>query len=361
MLTSMMFSDKEAINKYRISRALHKPIKQSNLFDALVTIFEGTNEQLTEEFNEQITIEEQKEANKVSYRVLVVEDNPTNQKVVSYMLKQMNAIIDIASNGREAFNILKHTNYDVVFMDCQMPEMDGFEATRRIREYEKEHNKPHALIIAMTANALQGDREKCLLSGMDDYIAKPVNPKDIQAAFGKWLHGKTQEDREKNKPIVGDVKMQDESILTNDNNYMNVSVEAKDKNEQPKPSVPREGDPDYVVLDKERLELLKGLDEDDASLVDVFILSYIEDGERLIKEMENAYNNKDPKALKEAAHELKGGSGNVGCRICQSICFDLEMKGRNLDLSEVDVLLGKLKVEFEKAKIALAEYLAENI
>lgn len=361
MLTSMMFNDKEAIQKYKISRSLHKPIKQSNLFDALITIFEGTSEQLSEELNAQITIEEEKRQHNVSYRVLVVEDNPTNQKVVSYMLKQMNAIIDIASNGREALNILKHTNYDIVFMDCQMPEMDGFEATKKIREYEKENNKPHSLIIAMTANALQGDREKCLLSGMDDYIAKPVNPKDIQAAFDKWLNSK--ENVQKTEPIISDIEIKDVDIIIDENDVpkQQITEVKNENNSQVKQSVPKEGDPDYVVLDKERLQLLKGLDEDDAGLVDVFILSYIEDGERLIKEMETAYNNKDPKALKEAAHELKGGSGNVGCRICQSICFDLEMKGRNSDLTDVDKLIDKLKVEFENAKLALGEYLAENI
>ncbi|HOP49648.1 MAG TPA: PAS domain S-box protein [Ignavibacteriales bacterium] len=360
MLTSMMFNDKDAMHKYKIFRSLHKPIKQSNLFDTLITIFEGSTEQLEGEIDKITDTSRNSEIPDRSYRVLVVEDNPTNQKVVSYMLKQFNCIIDIASNGREAFNILKGTSYDVVFMDCQMPEMDGFEATRRIREYERDYNKPHSLIIAMTANALQGDKEKCLLSGMDDYIAKPVNPKDIQFAFEKWLYNQSKEEIKNIKPVVAP-NIKDENIIEVEEIHVEKTAEDKEYEEKAKKMVAREGDPDYIVLDVQRLELLKGLDEDDSSLIDVFILSYIEDGERLIKEMEKAYANKDPLALKEAAHEMKGGSGNVGAKICQSVCYDLEMKGRNLDLTDVDKLLEKLKEEFEKAKIALSEYLAENI
>ncbi|HEY0947293.1 MAG TPA: response regulator [Opitutaceae bacterium] len=117
-------------------------------------------------------------------RVLLVEDNPVNQRVARAMLEKMSLHPDLASHGREALEALERTHYDVVFMDVQMPEMDGLTATREIRARLPRERQP--LIIAMTANALSGDREKCLEAGMDDYLAKPVRPDDLRARLEHW-------------------------------------------------------------------------------------------------------------------------------------------------------------------------------
>jgi CheY-like chemotaxis protein len=118
-------------------------------------------------------------------RLLVVDDNPVNQKVAATMLEKLGYRVDVAANGREALEVLARIHYDLVFMDCQMPEMDGFEATGVIRQREQEWG--HIPIIAMTANAMAEDRACCLASGMDDYISKPVQLKDVSAMARRWL------------------------------------------------------------------------------------------------------------------------------------------------------------------------------
>jgi signal transduction histidine kinase/CheY-like chemotaxis protein len=120
-----------------------------------------------------------------SAQVLVVEDNPVNQKVIVLLLKRMGCQTDVADDGRQAVEAVKEKNYDLVLMDCQMPEMDGFEATRLIRE--READERHTPIVALTANALQGERERCLTAGFDDYIAKPVSLRDLSQRLCRWL------------------------------------------------------------------------------------------------------------------------------------------------------------------------------
>ncbi len=124
--------------------------------------------------------------NLTGLRVLVVEDNASNQLVAQHMLRKLGCQADLVGNGAEAVDTLRHIEYDIVLMDCQMPEMDGFEATRRIRSHEG--GARHVPIVAMTANALAGDRERCLAVGMDDYLTKPVHVVALAVALAKWAH-----------------------------------------------------------------------------------------------------------------------------------------------------------------------------
>jgi CheY-like chemotaxis protein/HPt (histidine-containing phosphotransfer) domain-containing protein len=117
-------------------------------------------------------------------RVLLVEDQEVNQRVACLRLEQMGCRVDVAANGLEAVKMVAMLPYDVVFMDCQMPELDGYEATKRIRESET--SAARLPIVAMTAHAMQGDRQRCLDSGMDDYISKPVVPDALYAALMRW-------------------------------------------------------------------------------------------------------------------------------------------------------------------------------
>jgi CheY-like chemotaxis protein len=118
-------------------------------------------------------------------RVLVAEDNPVNQRVAVRMLERLGLQADVARDGRAALRRLADQPYALVLMDCQMPELDGFEATARIRASEPLDQ--HVPIVAMTASAMRGDRERCLAAGMDDYIAKPVRIEDLEAVLGRWL------------------------------------------------------------------------------------------------------------------------------------------------------------------------------
>jgi len=128
-------------------------------------------------------------------RVLLVEDNPVNQRVATLMLKKFQTRITLAGDGREALSYLSKEGYDVVLMDCQMPELDGFETTRQIRQSEKANvwpGRPRQLIVAMTANAMAGDRERCLDSGMDDYIPKPLRPEQIQKVIERAMRERSE-------------------------------------------------------------------------------------------------------------------------------------------------------------------------
>ncbi|MCP9451922.1 MAG: response regulator, partial [Nitrospira sp.] len=119
--------------------------------------------------------------------ILLVEDNPVNQKVAVKMLEKLGCRVDVAGNGKEAVEAMERIRYTLVFMDCQMPEMDGFEATRIIRE--REGAARHTPIIAMTANAMAEDRERCLRAGMDDFLSKPVTAQTLTAVLNRWLAG----------------------------------------------------------------------------------------------------------------------------------------------------------------------------
>ena len=116
--------------------------------------------------------------------VLLVDDNAVNQKVGAKMLEKMGCRVDMASNGLEAVDAWARVPYEIIFMDCQMPEMDGYEATAEIRRREPAGSR--IPICALTANAMQGDREKCLKAGMDDYVSKPMKPDDLRAVLARW-------------------------------------------------------------------------------------------------------------------------------------------------------------------------------
>ncbi|ETW95964.1 MAG: hypothetical protein ETSY1_28530, partial [Candidatus Entotheonella factor] len=162
---------------------VNKPVRQAHLYDGIALAIRRQSVSYS-----QAPLAPPGQAdtpNQISAKVLVAEDNVVNQKIAKRMLEKIGCRVDIVANGHEAVHAIANRAYDVLFMDCEMPEMDGFEATSAIRESESQ-DIGRLPIIAMTANAMQGDRERCLAAGMDDYVGKPVRLDDLLAVLQKW-------------------------------------------------------------------------------------------------------------------------------------------------------------------------------
>ena len=185
--------DAKRFEEAGFSAYLLKPVTPSQLLDALSMIrgahLDGTltplitRHTLAESQPASLSASTEKDKG-MRCRILVVEDNVVNQKMAVRMLEKMGCSVDVAGNGLEAVRMVEQLSYDLVFMDCQMPEMDGYEATAEIRR--RQGSSKHTPIVAMTANAMQGDRERCIDAGMDDYVAKPVKKEAVSEAIEKW-------------------------------------------------------------------------------------------------------------------------------------------------------------------------------
>ena len=189
LLTSMgAHGDEKAFKDAGFDAYLTKPVRQSALFDKLATIM-GDDSSFEKKENTSKPIPKSKisDSQKSKAKLLVVEDNKVNQLIARSILKNLGYHADIAHNGFEALDILRIKSYDIVFMDIQMPEMGGIEATRHIRDTSSGVINNNVPIIAMTANAMKGDREICIKSGMDDYVSKPVSVNAIRDVVEKWL------------------------------------------------------------------------------------------------------------------------------------------------------------------------------
>jgi CheY-like chemotaxis protein len=167
-----------------IAAYVTKPIRQSQLYHCLATVMQTAATPVPSPPETAGT--RPAALPQLRARVLLAEDNVVNQKVAVRMLERLGCRVDVAANGHEAIAALTHTVYDCVLMDCQMPEMDGYEATAAIRQREA-GTAQRTPIVAMTANAIQGDREHCLAMGMDDYVSKPIRPQELTTVLQKWV------------------------------------------------------------------------------------------------------------------------------------------------------------------------------
>ena len=254
-------------------------------------------------------------------RVLLVEDNFINQQVAVKMIEKFGGTTDIAQNGREALEKLVTSAYDLVFMDCQMPEMDGYEATRIIREKEL-NSGAHIPIIAMTANAMQGDREKCIDAGMDDYLAKPLRPEMLQTALVKWTNavppGQT-EDRQPHEII--EVAAGEET----DHNHS-------------------------AVLDAVTLSRLRELASEDPSFLADLFAHYLIDTPGRIQTLRKAVQVVDRETIKQTSHALKGASRYIGAVQIAQTCQELEIVSQTDALANARELTLELDREFTRVK-----------
>ncbi|MFA5834932.1 MAG: PAS domain S-box protein [Bacteroidota bacterium] len=287
-----------------ITMFLLKPVRKNELHSMLVSLFATSFEVSPQKIKDDVQTVK-KDWKKVN--VLVAEDNPVNQKVAVKMLERLNIQPDVVINGREAVNAVKLKKYDLVFMDVQMPEMDGFEATKTIRETEVSDMR--TCIIAMTANALQGDRERCLQAGMNDYLSKPIKQNDLQSMIEKWL--------------------------------LQVGKSKENAVEQP-------AAPETSLIDNTRIQEILELGE--RELVVELMTIYLQDSEAALSEIESAITLNDSKILRESSHKLKGSSANLGINTIYSICAQIEQFAKNNDVSAAALLLSELKDNFSTVK-----------
>jgi CheY-like chemotaxis protein/HPt (histidine-containing phosphotransfer) domain-containing protein len=248
-------------------------------------------------------------------RVLVVEDNPVNQAVVKKMLEKSGLSPVTANDGLEAIEVLRGEQFDVVLMDCQMPRMDGYEATEAIRDREKKQALKRTPIIAMTANAMSGDRERCLACGMDDYLSKPVKPAQLENMLRQWLpmEGMIQttspvnlDETESETELATDVGLTSETFLNVGDSSMTVSG----------------------IIDRNVLEELYEIMEDDFVSV---LESYLKSAPGLMQGIRDAVKSVDMDGLVKSAHPLKSSSANVGAMELSILARELEFKGRQND------------------------------
>ena len=199
MLTSVnQDCDSETMHRIGISAYLTKPVRQSRLFNSITAVMGAASEKCSRLALE--CGEEDKAEVFLGGQVLLAEDNPVNQEVARCMLESLGCRVEVASDGREALEVFSKTPCDLVLMDCQMPELDGYAVTQIIRKEEMQEGKDRAEqgqgvrrtpIIALTAHAMQGDREQCLAAGMDDYLSKPFNRDQLCTVLKRWLPAKS--------------------------------------------------------------------------------------------------------------------------------------------------------------------------
>lgn len=256
-------------------------------------------------------------------RVLLAEDHATNQIVAAMMLRNLGCQVDIAANGQETLKMIETGSYDIVFMDCEMPEMDGFEATRAIRA--RADSKAQVPIIAVTAQSMQGDRERCLQAGMDDYITKPVEQDAFAAALAKWLCGNG------------------EAVTGNEKTGATATAAIRSL-----PVAPAALDPKVVA----RLRALAAAT--DPSLLAQIYASFQHDGIERIGTLRRCASAGDRLVLQKAAHALKGASANVGALRMADIARQLQMLDEDgpqngaLDLIEqIDEEFGRVQGDIE--------------
>lgn len=383
MLTSLgQKGDAVRLKAAGFAAYLLKPARQSELLGALINVWAARNAQTSAELVTRHNLTEAHSARAGTTRrwegtrVLVAEDNIVNQKVATLILHSFGCRVEVAANGREALTMLEALPFDLVFMDCEMPEMDGYEATAQIRRRPDE--KRLIPIIAVTAKATKGDREYCLEAGMDDYMSKPVKSDDFQAALERWAPGKEDAGQEdEDAAPIGDV---------------GDSGQEKDKNEQEKepqqapeqasepapvpepvavsapaqvteltPAPAQQSSSNQPSLDAEVVARLRDLAEaTDASLLNQIFEAFLGDGTARLNTLQGALETGDSETLRKAAHALKGASANIGAQRMAEISQELQALGEAGTVTGAAVWIEQLEAEFKRVQIEIAAELESS-
>ena len=303
--------DAKRFRELGCSAYLTKPVRQSQLLDALAETLVDPDKQdpLDGETGRTQIITRHSLGEDTLRRafVLLAEDNLVNQKVACRMLEKAGHHVDVAGNGREALEFIQENSYDMVFMDVQMPEMDGYEATRAIRNMPNELSR--LPIIAMTAHAMKGDKEKCIAAGMDDYISKPVNPKELGEMVQRWA----------GKKILRPPAAKAVPVL-------------------------RKAAP---VNLKPLRELTGGDSDFEREIIDLFL----DDTALRLNRLQEVIAGGDPAEVEAEAHSIKGAAVNMGAEPFRKLARDLEfLSKKNGSMEGAEKILADLRSEFKNIK-----------
>ncbi|GAA3563116.1 hypothetical protein GCM10022197_18310 [Microlunatus spumicola] len=292
MLSSAPRLPQQALQEVGVARWLNKPVRAAALYDAVVRLVADHGRRTDEaEPERRRALVAAPEPRGERGRVLVVEDNELNQLVARGMVERLGFTTDVARNGVEALEALAASTYAVVLMDCHMPVMDGFAATERIREVER--GRTRTPVVALTASALVSDRERCLGAGMDDYVAKPIDPDALASVLDRWA------------PAVR-------------------TTGASGGSGGPELSVVRDGG----HIDAGQIEGLAELrTADGSSLLATFIASFTRRAGNRLDTIRDCAARADDEALAMAAHELKGSAATIGAVRVAALCGELEHGG----------------------------------
>lgn len=294
-----------------VATQIAKPLKQSQLFDCLATVLTGKTPKHAPVVKS-VAVQTAEASAMADLRILVAEDNDINRRLAMFMLQKLGCQSDFASNGKEAVQAWENVPYDVILMDCHMPVMDGYSATRKIRELERlpsNAGRRRTQIIAMTANAMRGDREKCIAAGMDDYISKPVRMELLQTALGKLIH----------------------------------PLESK----PPEPDV----DPELLAsIESSVAELQRELGPEAAGEL---LASYLADTPNSLSELTTLAKAKARETFARAAHSLAGSCSIFGLNDMRQVALELEERAAAGEHSRCDPLIAKLNERFLAVRPAL--------
>jgi two-component system, sensor histidine kinase and response regulator len=322
MLTSMgNRGDAGRLESMGCAGYLLKPIKQGQLYEAIEMVLSKQVPKAVEPRQKMLTRHTLAEQKRQSTRILLVEDNPINQKLAVTILRKAGYSVDVAENGIQAVETLKVKSYPLVLMDVQMPEMDGLEATKHIRDQES--GKRHTPIIAMTAHAMKGDKERCLAAGMDDYLSKPLEIEELFSTIERWISSEIP------------------------------SVE----------NLPSEVKPEGIgSISTEPINLEKAMPrfDYDKAFFNEMLGEFVEHLEERIELLRKALSSQNADELARLAHNLKGASANFNAENLNASALELETRSKDGDLSGAEELIARIEAELPRLRDFLTKQLLSS-
>ncbi|MEE9425881.1 MAG: response regulator [Methylococcales bacterium] len=345
MLNTVFESLSAQTQELGIITQLTKPLRQSVLLDTLVCLASGKTTKALSSNNNSRQIDIPVSKLLFEARVLIVEDHVVNQRLAQQILTGCGCVVDTADNGQEAVIATRNKHYDLIFMDCQMPILDGYQATQQIRVHEisltqSPQKTIQIPVIALTANALSSDREKCIASGMSDYLAKPFRKQQILEMLEKWIPHRLVSDKQQqvrlNTPALKHVISDTTATL----------IEEHQQTQQIK----------SPALDKDVINEIKAMMEDGED--DFFVElkdCFKHDFNLGMEALQEAYQQDDAETVRTTAHGMKSTSGNLGAIELSAMCHQLEKMGKQQILDKVESVIEQMKAEYNRVSLALEQ------